>query len=308
MQPFRPLPDQRPPALSIIRPEAVVSASQALAPAWRAGSAAGSRAGLSWDAAWVAAYRRRQPLADWWAAGNGQVDHTLETQDRVFRLAQQLVMGGLDRMSHFFHVLRIADRVATEAGQLVGNDASARALVPAYVGFLALNVISGEHRGWLVSGGGTAAMPAVNQVVSGMARDLAADAGSDTGPSGSGLVSHRSGVVVISGDATRALDWLAGQARRLSQTGAITLTPAALLGHVADARSAALAVFRRRGLDPIAIDGRDPAAFAWAIFEIDCRLADVAEAVRLGNDRAPLPFGLAATSWSDGASVQGLAS
>jgi phosphoketolase len=49
------------------------------------------------------------------------------------------------------------------------------------------------------------------------------------------------------------------------------------------------------GFDPIVFDGRDPAAFAWAIFEMECRLEAAAEAVRTGEDRYPLrlPYGVA---------------
>jgi phosphoketolase len=49
------------------------------------------------------------------------------------------------------------------------------------------------------------------------------------------------------------------------------------------------------GFDPIVFDGRDPAAFAWAIFEMECRLEAAAEAVRAGKDGypIPLPYGVA---------------
>lgn len=47
--------------------------------------------------------------------------------------------------------------------------------------------------------------------------------------------------------------------------------------------------------DPIVFDGRDPAAFAWAIFEMECRLAAAAEAVKRGDATYPvwLPHGVA---------------
>ena len=52
---------------------------------------------------------------------------------------------------------------------------------------------------------------------------------------------------------------------------------------------------RLNGFDPIVFDGRDPAAFAWAIFEMECRLEAAAAAVRSGDDRYPvlLPYGIA---------------
>jgi phosphoketolase len=52
---------------------------------------------------------------------------------------------------------------------------------------------------------------------------------------------------------------------------------------------------RLNGFDPIVFDGRDPAAFVWAIWEMEVRLEAAAEAVR--SDRAcypvPLPYGVA---------------
>ena len=52
---------------------------------------------------------------------------------------------------------------------------------------------------------------------------------------------------------------------------------------------------RLNGFDPIVFDGRDPAAFAWAIWEIECRLEAAARAVEEGRQRypVPLPYGIA---------------
>jgi phosphoketolase len=49
------------------------------------------------------------------------------------------------------------------------------------------------------------------------------------------------------------------------------------------------------GFDPIAFDGADPAAFAWAIFEMECRLEAAADAIRSGEESYPvlLPYGIA---------------
>ncbi|HSW62578.1 MAG TPA: hypothetical protein VLH56_04580 [Dissulfurispiraceae bacterium] len=49
------------------------------------------------------------------------------------------------------------------------------------------------------------------------------------------------------------------------------------------------------GFDPIVFDGRDPAAFAWAIYEMEFRLEAAAEAVRSRGERypIPLPYGIA---------------
>ena len=59
---------------------------------------------------WVSAYRREHPEADWWAEGFGAVQHSLETQERVFRMAEQLAARGIDRLA-VFAALRHADAV-----------------------------------------------------------------------------------------------------------------------------------------------------------------------------------------------------
>ncbi|MBM3729135.1 MAG: xylulose 5-phosphate 3-epimerase, partial [Acidobacteria bacterium] len=52
---------------------------------------------------------------------------------------------------------------------------------------------------------------------------------------------------------------------------------------------------RLNGFDPFVFDGRDPAAFVWAIFEMERRLAAAAEKVAKGEARYPirLPYGIA---------------
>jgi phosphoketolase len=52
---------------------------------------------------------------------------------------------------------------------------------------------------------------------------------------------------------------------------------------------------RLNGFDPIVFDGRDPAAFAWAIWEIERRLQAAARRVAEGGGRYPvlLPYGVA---------------
>ena len=47
---------------------------------------------------------------------------------------------------------------------------------------------------------------------------------------------------------------------------------------------------RLNGFDPFEIDGRDPAAFAWAILEMEARLGAAAAAVRSGTARYPVPL------------------
>lgn len=52
---------------------------------------------------------------------------------------------------------------------------------------------------------------------------------------------------------------------------------------------------RLNGFDPIVFDGRDPAAFLWAILEMEHRLELAAEVIKAGKGRypIPLPYGIA---------------
>jgi hypothetical protein len=79
--------------------------------------------------AWVHAYRRDHAPANLWAIGLRHVSHSLETQERVFRLAEQLARRGVDR-TDVFTALEEADRcvalsndphVAAEAGHRAIN-------------------------------------------------------------------------------------------------------------------------------------------------------------------------------------------
>jgi hypothetical protein len=62
---------------------------------------------------WVAEYRRHVPVADRWAHGLRHQAHSIETQERIFRMAEQLAGDGIDRQILFTR-LEEADRsVAT---------------------------------------------------------------------------------------------------------------------------------------------------------------------------------------------------
>jgi len=63
---------------------------------------------------WVAAYPHKHAEADRWAEGFGAVGHSLDTQERVFRMAEQLVGRAINRLS-VFAALRRADAVAQES-------------------------------------------------------------------------------------------------------------------------------------------------------------------------------------------------
>jgi len=75
--------------------------------------------------AWVEEYRGRYGVADRWARGLRRVSHSMETQERVFRMAEQLTRRGVER-ADVFTALEEADRcaalspdpgVAADAGQ-----------------------------------------------------------------------------------------------------------------------------------------------------------------------------------------------
>jgi len=76
---------------------------------------------------WVALYRKRNPVANRWAAGYGSIQHTVETQARVFAMAEMLATQGVrgDGVP-LFDVLYAADRVASAALWLVVHQTYAR--------------------------------------------------------------------------------------------------------------------------------------------------------------------------------------
>src|ERR1700693_2050731 len=58
---------------------------------------------------WVRKSRNDQAAADLWAKGLRQVSHSLQTQERVFRMTEQLARTGVDR-TDVFTALEEADR------------------------------------------------------------------------------------------------------------------------------------------------------------------------------------------------------
>src|SRR5438445_792169 len=69
--------------------------------------------------AWVASYRQKHAEADWWAEGFGPVEHSPDTQERVFRMAEQLVGRGIDRLAVFaWAIFELAARAEDAATQL----------------------------------------------------------------------------------------------------------------------------------------------------------------------------------------------
>jgi phosphoketolase len=144
----------------------------------------------------VALYRRRNAEADRWATGYGAISHSLETQARVFAMAESLAARDArgDGVP-LFDVLSAADRVANAAMWLVahetyvqnvyldgrdlasddfkpkpeGHTGGALNMVPAYTGYMTVNAITGDTRSWIMGQGHTvAAIDSVNLLLNNM--------------------------------------------------------------------------------------------------------------------------------------------
>ncbi len=129
---------------------------------------------------WVTLYRKRNPEADRWAVGYGPIHHALETQARVFSMAELLAAREVKGDGvPLFDLLRAADRVASAAMWLVahetyaqnvyldgrdlapddfkprpeGHTGGALNMVPAYTGYMAVDAITGRTRSWIMGQG-----------------------------------------------------------------------------------------------------------------------------------------------------------
>ena len=82
-------------------------------------------------AGWVAEYRRQVPAADHWAVqGIAHRAHSLETQERVYRMGEQLANQGVTR-EDLFTRLEAADRSVTSAADPEAvAQAGCRAIAP----------------------------------------------------------------------------------------------------------------------------------------------------------------------------------
>jgi phosphoketolase len=315
-----------------------------------------------------------------WADGYGAIRHDARTQLRVRGLADRLGPAGKEGDGEpVLALLEAADRVASAAMWLVvhqtyartvhvdgrpldaedfkpapeGHTGGALNMVPAYVGYLAANALTGHTRAWLMGQGHcVAAIDSVNLLVDNMSpahaarygwsdagltryvRDfygyrLAAD-GTQDSPLGSHVNAHTAGglaeggylgfaelqyvhmplpgerlVVFLSDGAfeeQRGSDW-APRWWRAEDSGLVAPIMIAN-GRRIDQRTTMsqqggidwfIEHLRLNGFEPLVFDGRDPAAFAWAILEIEERLLAAAEVVRAGRGRYPvrLPYGVA---------------
>jgi phosphoketolase len=138
-------------------------------------------------------YLERYPEAAAWAKGYGPIQHSAETQARLFALADEFADRDLD--APLFEILAAADRVACAAMWLVvhatyarkihldgqplqpdefkpdpqGHTGGSLNMVPAYTGYMAANAISGLTRSWIMGQGHcVAAIDAVNLILNNM--------------------------------------------------------------------------------------------------------------------------------------------
>ena len=141
----------------------------------------------------AAAFRQGEPAFAAWASGYGVIEHTAATQLRVHELADRLVRHGYaPNRDWLLGKLAAADRLASMGMWVVAHmtyartvDLSGRVLVPedfkalpeghtggslnmvpAYVGYLLANVLTGQTRSWIMGQGHcVAAIEAVNALV-----------------------------------------------------------------------------------------------------------------------------------------------
>lgn len=128
-----------------------------------------------------------------WAEGYGVINHQARTNERVLSVAATLVEDGrVPDAAFVFDVLAAADRLASAAMWVVvhmtyaqrvrldgapltaedfkaspqGHTGGSLNMVPAYVGYLAANALTGNTRGWLMGQGHcVAAIEAVNVLI-----------------------------------------------------------------------------------------------------------------------------------------------
>jgi phosphoketolase len=329
---------------------------------------------------WAELYRKKHPAADRWAAGYGEIDHSIETQARIFAMADWLIeAGSLADEDRLFAMLHALDRVTSAAMWLVvhqtyankvyldgrdlqpedfkakpeGHTGGSLNIVPAYTGYMAINAITGMTRAWMMGQGHcVSGINSVNVVLqnlveahrdrypltdAGLTRFVSDfydyrlnEQGKPASPLGSHVNPHTAGGIAEGGylgfvqleyahmplpgerlvtflsdgafEEQRGSDWTP-RWWRAEDTGLIA--PIMINnGRRIDQRSTMaqkggtewfVQHLRLNHFDPIVFDGKDPAAFVWAIFEMESRLQAAAEAVKVGRDRYPvcIPYGVA---------------
>ena len=330
----------------------------------------------------LAEHARLEPAFAAWQCGYGPLQHSPQTCAAVYRLAHQLVQAGLQAdlpsVYRHFHALdrltaaglwlvvhmTYAQRVRLDGVALAAEDfkvspeghtGGALNMVPAYAGYLALNNLTGETRGWLMGQGHcVAAIEALNLLTAnqhpeqaarypcdeaGMSQ-LVADfysyaqnaAGQVSAPLGSHVNPHTAGGIAGGGylgfaelqyahlplpgeklvaflsdgaaEEQRGSDWMPRWWR--AEDCGVALPLMIANGRRIEQRTelatpAGLDNFREHlrhcGFDPLSFDGRDPAAFVCALWDMEQRLGRRVQELRDGmlNYPLPMPYGIAET-------------
>ena len=310
-----------------------------------------------------------------WAKGYGAIAHEDLTQVRVWDLADGLVRRGkCEAHDEVFELFSAADRIASAAMWLTvhmtyasrvrtdgtslaaedfkvspeGHTGGSLNIVPAYVGYLAINALTALTRSWIMGQGhSVAGIEASNVVVRNVLPELDArytfdddgltrlvrdfysyaqnPDGSPASPLGSHVNPHTAGGISEGGylgfaelqyvhmplpgerlvaflsdgafEEQRGSDW-APRWWRARDSGLVA--PIMILnGRRIEQRSTMMQMggvdwlrshLELNGFDPIVIDGRDPAAFAWAIFSMEERLEACAASIEDGTGSYPVPL------------------
>ncbi|MGQ9510016.1 MAG: xylulose 5-phosphate 3-epimerase, partial [Thermodesulfobacteriota bacterium] len=150
---------------------------------------------------WVKLYRKNHPEADCWAKGYGPIKHEVETQVRIFAMAEYLSAKNIKGDGvPLFDLLYALDRITSGAMWIVvhetyaqnvyldgrnllpedfksnpeGHTGGALNMVPAYAGYMAINAITGHTRAWVMGQGHcVAAIDTVNLLLNNMTQSHA---------------------------------------------------------------------------------------------------------------------------------------
>lgn len=341
----------------------------------------------------LASHAAEHPLFAQWQQGYGPLQHSPQTCAAVYRFAHQLVQAGLQPdLATVYRQLIALDRLNAAGLWLVvhmtyarrvrldgqplqaedfkpvpeGHTGGALNMVPAYAGYLALNSLTGETRGWLMGQGHcVAAIEALNLLVAnqhpeqaqrypcneaGMTQlvtDFYSYAQNAQGqvsvPLGSHVNPHTAGGIAEGGylgfaelqythmplpgeklvaflsdgaaEEQRGSDWMPrwwraedcglalpvmiANGRRIEQR-----TQLATADGLEDFR----AHLRQCGFDPISVDGRDPAAFVCALWEMEQRLSHRVQELQNGVIGYPLPMPYAIAETTKGFGFYGAGS
>ena len=145
---------------------------------------------------WVKLYRKNHPGTERWAEGYGPIKHEVETQARIFAMAEYLSAKNIQGDGvQLFDLLYALDRITSAAMWIVvhetyaqnvyldgrdllredfkpnpeGHTGGALNMVPAYAGYMAINAITGHTRAWVMGQGHcVAAIDTVNLLLGNM--------------------------------------------------------------------------------------------------------------------------------------------